>query len=1275
MYRKNFGILRYIVFGLITLSTLAIGLTIWGLRSDAIEEADLNTGNIASMLSEQLSRSIQSIDIVLTDIREKLETVGQLNQDSFGQQIYSHEIHQFLKEQLSRVSQANFIAIIDKDGWAAATTQQWPAPKTDIADRDYFQHFKKANDNGIYISSLLTSRVTGGQTIFLSKRIDGANDEFLGVVLIGLRLSYCESVYKLITPLQNQSFLLVHTDGTVLIRYPNAMDRDHAKMPTGSPWYKLVAAGGGHFRTRGYFDGQARFISVQPLHTYPLVINVAISEAAALSNWYRWAILIGLGTIIALICSAFLLKLLSNNLRRILESEAALVKREKSLAEKTHELQRANDQIDGALHNMSQGLCMFDADGRLIICNDRYIRMYDLSAEVVKPGCTLREMLEHRKQRGSVMNDPLDYETKIRDAARNKEKRTVTIELPDGRIVEVVNQPMGDGGWVATHEDITEKARAENLIKNQKEQLNATLENISQGVCMFDADQRLIFCNKHYALLFELNDDLTKPGTPLRSVLEHRIARGAMPDTDETIIDDWTNQIEENKPFQAVTRLRDGRYISFVHRPMVGGGWVATHEDVTERVLREESFRLLFDNNPLPMCVIDQENLRFLAVNETAVKHYGYSREQIVSMTAADLQPVQGREQFAQFVHSLPRDQLVGNVTQHTKADGTTIDVSVHSRSMIYAGHYARLVAIYDITDRKRAEDNLRRTQKFLDTIVENVPVPIMVKQIPNSTLDARGGRITLINRSGEELYGIPRREMIGKTTDELYPKELADFIVAHDNETLQSDQPVFIHDHSLVTPGNGTRLVTTKKVAIRNDGGKPQLLVTVFEDITERRRGEQRIVHMAHYDALTDLPNRATFNETLETTLGRAGATGKWFAVLSVDLDRFKEANDTYGHLVGDKLLCEVARRLQSAAERAFIARLGGDEFMLIATDGEQPAAAAALADRLLATFVNDFEVEGHHLKLGTSIGIAIYPTGGTDAKTLMINADAALYRAKAEFRGTARFFEPEMSARLHERYALQEDLRVAIDHDELLLHYQPQVKMSGEAVGFEALVRWQSPKRGLVEPGTIIPIAEESSLIIALGEWVLREACREAASWPQPLTIAVNISPIQFRNGDLPNLVHSILLETGLAPVRLELEITESVMMNDFSRAVSVLNRLKSLGVRIAMDDFGTGYSSLSYLRSFICDKIKIDRVFIGDLEQNHHSRSIVRAVIGLGRSLELPILAEGVETEAQHAFLVQEGCDEVQGYLTGRPLPIVHYAKLVGRQMIDQQNRAIA
>ena len=286
------------------------------------------------------------------------------------------------------------------------------------------------------------------------------------------------------------------------------------------------------------------------------------------------------------------------------------------------------------------------------------------------------------------------------------------------------------------------------------------------------------------------------------------------------------------------------------------------------------------------------------------------------------------------------------------------------------------------------------------------------------------------------------------------------------------------------------------------------------------------------------------------------------------------------------------------------------------------------------------------------------------------MANADAALYQAKAAPQTSLMFFQPEMGAQLQERHNLQLDLRQAIAQGELLLHYQPQFHIAGEVIGFEALARWQSPTRGMVPPSTFIPIAEESGLIIPLGEWALREACREAAAWAEPLVIAVHVSPMRVQHGDLPGLVHAILLETGLAPARLELEITEGVLINDFSRAVSILRRLKALGVQIALDDFGTGYSSLSYLHAFAFDKIKIDRAFISDLEHNHHSMAIVRAVIGLGHSLQIPILAEGVETEYQHGFLV------IQGYLAGRPFPIERYAELTGGQPpVAQTSRPMA
>jgi diguanylate cyclase (GGDEF)-like protein/PAS domain S-box-containing protein len=844
--------------------------------------------------------------------------------------------------------------------------------------------------------------------------------------------------------------------------------------------------------------------------------------------------------------------------------------------------------------------------------------------------------------------------TTVADVLANWRRGTTTIAAVALMTGLVIGGTVVFGAWL-----VGRKLREQNL------QWNAALNNMSQGLCMFDATQRLIVCNKRYADLYGVNDEQTKPGTTLRAILEHRVARGNAPEDHENYIKDRINEVSINKPYQTINQLSDGRYVSVVHRPMANGGWVATHEDVTEAKLREESFRLLFDGNPVPMWVYDHESLHFLAVNEAAVAHYGYSREQFLAMTVRDIRPLEERERLIQTLLTYGGFYNAEQTWQHQKSDGTKIDVAIYARVLRYEGRMAALVAAIDVTDRKRAVDDLHQTQKFLDTVIENMPLPISVK-------DAHDLRYILVNRACEEWFGVSRDKLVGKRACDMLPKEEADGMTALDNEALQSNGPLVTNAYPLHTPHNESRLVTTRKVAIRNNNGNPQHLLTVLEDVTEQELAEQQIRHMAHYDMLTDLPNRTTFRDTMDATLNRAAATGGRFAVLIVDLDSFKEANDTYGHLIGDAVLCEVARRLRAAAGGAFLSRLGGDEFALIVADDTQPA---ALAERLLAAFADGFEVEDHRLKLVASIGVAIYPTDGADAKILMTNADAALYRAKAEMRGSVLFFEPEMSARLRERHALKEDLRSAIDRGELLLHYQPQKKMSGETVGFEALVRWQCPKRGMVSPDTFIPIAEESRLIIPLGEWVLREACREAASWPRPLTIAVNISPLQFRNDDLPRLIHSILLETGLAPARLELEITEGVFINDFSRAISILNRLKSLGVRIALDDFGTGYSSLSYLHSFPFDKIKIDRTFVGDLEHNYHSREIVRAIIGLARSFDLPILAEGVETVAQHAILVEKGCDEVQGYLTGRPLPIADYPSLIGRQTSAQGDYAMA
>ncbi len=462
--------------------------------------------------------------------------------------------------------------------------------------------------------------------------------------------------------------------------------------------------------------------------------------------------------------------------------------------------------------------------------------------------------------------------------------------------------------------------------------------------------------------------------------------------------------------------------------------------------------------------------------------------------------------------------------------------------------------------------------------------------------------------------------------------------------------------------PPGAERWLLSRAGPLRDPDGEVRRYIGVVLDITDRKKSEQKIGYLAHHDTLTGLPNRAAFNQRLADAIATADDDGTSVAVLCMDLDRFKEVNDVFGHAVGDELLRRVANALLGAAGSAPIARVGGDEFMTLVT-GKAPAARAAeLAERLCDAVSKPVEIDGRQIRIGLSVGVALYPDHG-DRETALANADAALYRAKSELRSHVCLFDSGLDSRLRERNALFQDLGDALERDELSLHYQPQVNAAGEIFGFEALLRWLHPQRGFISPDVFIPIAEERGLIGAVGEWVLREACREAASWPNPLSVAVNLSPVQFRKEGLVGAVHAVLLETGLSARRLELEITEGVLVDDFARVTANLRQLKAVGVRVAIDDFGAGYSSLAYLQSFPFDKIKIDRSFVAGLPENGNSQAIVRAIVGLGRGLGVPLIAEGVETSAQLDFLRAAGCGEAQGFLIGAPEPISAYASAVG------------
>ena len=437
---------------------------------------------------------------------------------------------------------------------------------------------------------------------------------------------------------------------------------------------------------------------------------------------------------------------------------------------------------------------------------------------------------------------------------------------------------------------------------------------------------------------------------------------------------------------------------------------------------------------------------------------------------------------------------------------------------------------------------------------------------------------------------------------------------------------------------------------------------VAIHEDITERRKAESHVVHLAQHDHLTELPNRVFFREELDRNLRRL-RTGQKFAILCLDLDRFKGVNDTLGHSIGDKLLNSVASRLVNCVkERDFVARLGGDEFAIIQADLSRPEEAEALASRIIERLSAPFEIDGQQLDIGASIGLVIAPADGMNADQLLKNADLAMYRAKANGRGLYCFFESEMDARIQARRALELELRSALVAGQLQLYYQPLVNpSSGDVRCFEALLRWFHPRLGEVPPSEFVPLAEESGLIGPLGEWVLRSACADAAKWPKQFRVAVNLSPIQFKNVNLVKVILSSLAASGLPTSRLELEITESLLLEDNAKTIAMLHELRSLGIRIVMDDFGTGFSSLSYLRSFPFDKIKIDKSFIHDMSNSDDSVAIVKAIIDLARALKIDVVAEGVETAAQLERLVAEGCSEVQGNYFSEPKPIESFEKV--------------
>ncbi len=976
------------------------GVMVANLHSRALADRERELGNIALVLAEQTDRTIQALELVQTGLLERMQALGTRSGEELEQQMSGHDMHLMLKDGIRDLPHVEGVAIFSAQGKLINFSRSWPVPSLTISDRDHFKAFASDGQQASFVSEPFLNRTVGTRSIIFARRLTGPAGEFLGLISVEMALQHLEELFERITLGNGTVISLFRRDGVRLVRQPPRDDPGHS-YGKGALFKNVLAhAEHGAARLNGIDDGVERLIAGHNVPHYPLVVTVGATVTAVLAEWRVQAIyMIATAVLLMLVIGATALL----GIRQIKSYEL----RVKAQAEKDQKL-----RLDTALNNMSLGLCMFDSDMRLVLCNQRYIQMYGLAPEAVKPGRTLRQLIDYRKDIGSFAGDPEQYCAEIFSRVVLGKAASRSVETTDGRTIHITNQPMPGGGCVVTHEDITERRRAE-----------------------------------------------------------------------------------------------------------------------------------------------------------------------------------------------VERD----------------------------------------------------RSRELLNLFIENVPVTIFVK-------DAVDRRFVLVNRACETDWGLSRSEIIGKTAYDIFPKAAADVINERDERLLQCPDPLYFDEHSIQMPHTGERIVTSKRLLIRSDDGKQQYLAGIVEDITDRRLAEERIARLAHFDSLTDLPNRVLFCDQLDQAL--AGVRrGERLAMLYIDLDHFKRVNDTLGHPVGDALLKCVADRLRACIrEIDLVGRLGGDEFAVIQRSLDEPSDAAALATRIRKAIKAPCELDGHKLVIDASIGVSIAPDDSSGRDQLMKNADLALYGAKGGGRGTYCFYEPGMDAGMKARQQLETDLQNALADGEFELYYQPVVDLhSNRVVGCEALLRWSHPGRGMIAPAEFIAIAEESGLIIPIGEWVLRRACSDAAAWPNEIKVAVNLSAVQLTGGKLTPTVIGALAESGLAASRLELEITETVLMQNTFANLATLHQLHDLGVRIAMDDFGIGYSSLSYLRSFPFDNIKIDRSFIEGISEKDDCVAIVTAVTSMARGLNMTTTAEGIETEQEREKVRELGCTDMQGYLFSRPRPVEEIVRL--------------
>ena len=826
-------------------------------------------------------------------------------------------------------------------------------------------------------------------------------------------------------------------------------------------------------------------------------------------------------------------------------------------------------------------------------------------------------------------------------------------------------RPRGAGTAVAVTDPPTRHRREAEAL------LRTTLENMAQGVLMLGPDERIRVVNGRARALLGVPAGLLAEGASFDAVRRYQCAGGEF-DRASPRLRRWMEEGGlEREAFTHERERPDGTILEVRAVPLADGGVLRTLSDVTERraieravKTSERRYRLLAENTTDVIIWSDLDTRRRY-VSPAVKTVLGYEAEDLISTRPLDFVHPDDVPGYGRVLADLAEGRVERCISsqRYRHRDGRWIWIEVSFTVTHDPGSGMRtgyVASLRDITDRKAVEEALRVSEERLSLALDSGSDGLWDWNVATGEVDFAGHYYrTLGYDLGEIRTHVRHWTVLAHPDDAGRVRRLL-------GDHLKGVSALYECEYRLRARAGDYRWVLARgRVVARDAAGRATRVVGTFIDITRRKAAEQQIKHMALHDALTGLPNRTLFRDRLNHEFAKAERHGCAFAVLTLDLDRFKAINDTLGHPAGDALLATVAERLRAVMrEDDTVARLGGDEFAMIVGRLDQGSDARLTAQRAIDAIGLPVDLDGHAVTIGATIGIAICPSDGRDPDELFKHADLALYRAKAAGRNTYRFYEQGMDALVATRNLLELDMRDAIGRGDFVLHYQPVVDLKlGRIAGFEALMRWDHPVRGPISPVEFIPLAEETGLIVPLGAWVLHEACRQATQWPDALRVAVNVSPVQFHGTSFEQTVLAALGTSGLPPNRLELEITESVLLQDGDEVVACLHRLRALGVRVALDDFGTGYSSLSYLRRFPFDKIKIDRSFIREIA-DPDTAAIVQAIIGIGERLGTSITAEGVETQAQLDRVTEEGCTEVQGYFFGRPTSVADLPALLLR-----------